>query len=179
MDLSQYIGPKHYYRDCVNRLYCWRTLRLMFISMRNVPIMVIYGNGNPYDAGTSNVTVPTCGAGAYHLCCCGPRTILMGRPKHNIGYATPSDTNGCFISSVRCCHIVHESCWCLCLIARVVTSTITPAPLIKRFGCSGSVRTNKQLISVTPGGSHPTFQHVTWSPFPSIGLNTSATSVPI
>lgn len=177
MDLSQYIGQNITIEIVSTDCTAGGHYGYVYFDAQCGP-MVIYGNGNPYDAGTSNVTVPTCGAAGATICAvAGLGPYSWAGPNIPISYATPSYTNGCFISSVSATYTLYMSPAGACTpIARVVTSTITPAPLINGSVVQAQCGQTLAVVSVTPGGSASTPSNVTWSPFPSIGLNTSATS---
>ena len=130
--------------------------------------MVVTGNGNPFAAGTASVTVPTCGASGATICATpglGPYSWagLGVNPPYNI----PSMSNQCFTSSLSTTYTLYMNPAGSCApISRVITTTITPAPLllasIVQAGCGGTVA----VITLTPSGSAANPSSINWSPTP-------------
>ena len=59
-------------------------------------------------------------------------------------------------------------------ITRVVTSTITPAPLLVASAIQASCGNTLAIVSVTPSGSAANPSSLTWSPTP-LSINSSTT----
>ncbi len=138
--------------------------------------MSITGNGTPFPAGTPSVTLPTCGATGATICATpglGPYSWAgQGVPSN---YSTPSMTNQCFTSSLSTTYTLYMNPPGSCApIARVINTTITPAPLllanIVQATCGGSLA----VITLTPSGSAANPSSIVWSPTP-LSLNSQTT----
>ncbi|WP_317897348.1 gliding motility-associated C-terminal domain-containing protein [Aurantibacillus circumpalustris] len=137
--------------------------------------MTVYGNGNPYDAG-SNVTVPTCGASGATICAAdGLGPYSWAGPNLPQSYSIPSMTNQCIITNISAQYTLYMSPEGSCApIQRVVNSTITPAPLlgasVAQAQCGGTLA----VVSLTPSGSAANPSSLLWFPTP-LSLNQQTT----
>lgn len=138
--------------------------------------MVVTGNGLSFAAGTTSVTVPTCGALGATICATpGLGPYSWAGPNVPANYAVPSLTNTCFTATNSSTYTLYMNPPGSCApIARIVQATITPAPLllasIKQAGCGDSTA----VITLTPSGSAANPSSIIWSPTP-FSLNTSTT----
>jgi gliding motility-associated-like protein len=129
--------------------------------------MTIYGNLNPFPAGSQNVTLPTCGPNGATMCATpglGPFK-WDGPGTAGTSYTAFSMSNACFITSISATYTLYMNPPGSCSpITRVITTTITPAPLLVisavQAVCGGTLAT----ISVTPSGSASNPTLLTWSP---------------
>jgi len=139
--------------------------------------MVVTGNGTPFAAGAASVTVPTCGASGATICATpGLGPYSWAGPGVGPPFNTPSLFNQCFTSSLSATYTLYMEPPGSCApIARIINTTITPAPLlvssIAQAGCGGTVA----VISLTPSGSAANPSTINWSPTPLL-LNSQTTT---
>ncbi len=138
--------------------------------------MVITGNGNSFPAGSTNVTVPTCGASGATICASpGLGPYSWAGPGVTPPYNTPSLSNQCFTSSLSATYTLYMQPPGSCApIARIINTTITPAPLLLASVAQASCGGNSAVVTVTPSGSAANPSSLTWAPTP-LTLNTSTT----
>ncbi|PBQ31582.1 hypothetical protein CNR22_07315 [Sphingobacteriaceae bacterium] len=138
--------------------------------------MVVTGNGQAFSAGTTSVTVPTCGALGATICATpGLGPYSWAGPNVPANYSVPSLTNTCFTATLSATYTLYMNPPGSCApIGRVVQATITPAPLllasVKQAGCGDSTA----VITLTPSGSAANPSSITWSPNP-LSLNSATT----
>ncbi|MBL7932597.1 MAG: hypothetical protein JNL60_11885, partial [Bacteroidia bacterium] len=137
--------------------------------------MTVYGNGNPYDAG-SNVVVPTCGAAGATICAAdglGPYSWAGSGLTPDQG--VPSMTNQCITTTISTTYTLYMQPQGACTpISRIVQSSITPAPLLLISGNQAQCGSTLAVVNVTPSGSAMNPSSLIWSPTP-LSLNTSTT----
>ncbi len=130
--------------------------------------MTIVGNNNPFPAGSPSVTLPTCGAQGATICA----TPGLG-PYSWAGsdvvppFDQPSMNNQCFTSTLSTTYTLYMNPPGSCApLVRVITTTITPAPLlsgsVKQAGCGDTIA----VASVTPSGSAGNPAFVKWNSVP-------------
>jgi gliding motility-associated-like protein len=130
--------------------------------------MTIIGNGNEFPAGSTNVTVPTCGASGATMCATpglGPYSWAGADvvPPYN----TPSMSNQCFTSTLSTTYTLYMNPPGACApIERVITTTVTPAPLVNGSVVQAVCGGTTAVVSVTPSGSAGTPSEINWSPAP-------------
>jgi gliding motility-associated-like protein len=137
--------------------------------------MTVYGNGNPYDAGT-NVTVPTCGASGATICAAdGLGPYSWAGPGLPASYSTPSMTNQCIVTNVSAQYTLYMSPEGSCApIQRIVNSTITPAPLLGASVAQAQCGSTLAVVSLTPSGSAANPSSLQWFPTP-LSLSSATT----
>lgn len=138
--------------------------------------MSVTGNGNSFPAGSANVTVPTCGASGATICATpGLGPYSWAGPGVTGPYGTPSMTNQCFTSSLSATYTLYMQPPGSCApIARVITTTITPAPLLLASVAQATCGGTTAVVTLTPSGSAANPSSLVWSPTPA-SLNTQTT----
>jgi gliding motility-associated-like protein len=138
--------------------------------------MSILGNGVPYPAGSGSVTLPTCGTNGATVCATpGLGPYSWAGPNIPPGYATPSFSNACFITSVSATYTLYMNPPGGCApFSRVVNTTVTPAPTIvgqvKQATCGDTIA----VATITTGGSAGNPAFISWYP-PPYSLNSNTT----
>jgi gliding motility-associated-like protein len=141
--------------------------------------MIITGNNNPFPAGSTNVTLPTCGPNGATMCATpglGPYS-WAGPGTAGTSYTAFSMSNACFITSISATYTLYMNPPGSCFpIQRIITTTITPAPQLAitpvQAVCGGTVAT----ITATTSGSASNPAFIYWSPSPQT-INTTSTQV--
>jgi gliding motility-associated-like protein len=138
--------------------------------------MTIYGNGTPFAADIQNVIVPTCGAAGATICAAaGLGPYSWAGLNLDPGYTVPSMTNQCITSSISTTYTLYMQPQGACNpISRVVTSTITPAPLLLATAVQATCGNTLAVVQVTPSGSAANPSTLIWTPTP-LSLNTTTT----
>ena len=174
MDLTAYIGQNITIDIIVSDCDGGAHYGKIFFDAQCGP-MTIYGNGTAYDAG-SNITVPTCGAAGATICAAdGLGPYSWGGPGLPTNYTIPSFTNQCLVTSVSAQYTLYMQPAGSCApIARIVNSTVTPAPLLVASALQATCGSTLATISVTPSGSAANPSSLTWSPTP-LSLNSPTT----
>jgi gliding motility-associated-like protein len=176
LDLSSYIGQnitlEFTISDCIfggHYTYC-------YFDAQCGP-MVVYGNNNAYQAGSGNVTVPTCGASGATICASfGLGPYSWAGPNVPPSYAVPSLTNTCFVTNLSATYTLYMNPAGACApISRVIQSTITPAPTIFASAVQATCGQTQAAVSVTTAGSSSVnVGALSWSPTP-LSLNLATT----
>lgn len=166
MDLSAYIGQNITIDIIVSDCNAGGHFGCVYFDAQCGP-MTVYGNGNPYDAGT-NVTVPTCGAAGATICAAdGLGPYSWAGPNLPANYSTPSMTNQCITTSISAQYTLYMQPEGSCSpISRVVNSAITPAPLLNASAVQAVCGASTAVITLTPSGSASVPSTITWSPTP-------------
>lgn len=137
--------------------------------------MTIYGNGNPYAADITNVIVPTCGAAGATICASdGLGPYSWAGPGVGPPFNTPALSNQCFTTNISATYTLYMQPQGACFpISRVVTSTITPAPLLTAGVVQAVCGSSLAIVTITPSGSAQNPSTINWSPTPlSLTTNT-------
>jgi len=138
--------------------------------------MTIIGNGTEFPADSTNVKVPTCGAaGATITAQAGLGPYSWIGPGVPSSYGTPSYTNQVYVSNISATYTLQMNPAGSCNpISKIVTTTVTPAPLLAASVVQAQCGGTMAVVSVTPSGSAAVPSLLTWSPSP-LSLNTSTT----
>jgi gliding motility-associated-like protein len=140
--------------------------------------MTITGNGTPFPAGTASMIVPTCGAAGATMCATpGIGSYAWAGPNVPQSYSTLSPTNQCYTSSLSATYTLTMQPPGGCPpIVKVITTTITPAPLLVSSAMQATCGQTLAVVSVTPGGSAGSPASITWwpPPFSLSGQSTTA-----
>jgi gliding motility-associated-like protein len=139
--------------------------------------MTITGNGTPFPAGTGSMIVPTCGAAGATMCATpGIGSYAWAGPNVPQSYSTLSATNQCYTSSLSATYTLTMQPPGGCPpITKVITTTITPAPLLVSSAVQATCGQTLAVVSVTPGGSAGSPASITWWP-PPFSLNGQTTT---
>lgn len=176
LDLTSYIGQnitvEFTISDCIfggHYTYC-------YFDAQCGP-MVVYGNNQPYQAGSGNVTVPTCGAAGATICAAaGLGPYSWAGPNVPPSYAIPSFTNNCFVTNLSATYTLSMNPAGACVpITRIINSTITPAPSIFAGATQAICGQTLAVVNVTPSGSSTNPAALSWSPVP-LSLNSTTTT---
>lgn len=174
MDLSTYIGKYITIEVVVSDCNQGGHFGYVYFDAQCGP-MTVYGNGNPYDAGT-NVIVPTCGAAGATICAAdglGPYSWAGLGLTPNQGI--PSMTNQCITTTISTTFTLYMQPQGACVpISRIVQSSITPAPLLLISAQQAQCGSTLAVVNVTPSGSAMNPSILNWSPTP-LTLNTATT----
>lgn len=175
IDLSAYIGQSITINIIVGDCNAGGHYGKVYLDAQCGP-MTVTGNGNVFDAGIANVVVPTCGASGATICAAaGLGPYYWAGPGITPNQATPSMTNQCLTSTISATYTLFMQPEGSCVpITRVVTSTITPAPLLVASALQASCGNTLAIVSVTPSGSAANPSSLTWSPTP-LSINSSTT----
>lgn len=146
--------------------------------------MTIFGNGTGYPAGVTSATVPTCGASGATLCAAdGLGPYSWAGPGVGPPYTTPALTNQCYVTNLSGTYTLYMNPAGSCApIQRVISATITPAPLLYASAVQAACGNTTAIVTVTPSGSASVPSTITWTPAPlSYGTNSlSATyAIPV
>lgn len=175
MDLSSYIGKYITIEVITSDCTAGGHFGYVYFDAQCGP-MTVYGNGNPYDAG-SNVVVPTCGAAGATICAAdglGPYSWAGSGLTTDQG--VPSMTNQCITTTISTTFTLYMQPQGACTpISRVVQSSITPAPLLLISGNQAQCGSTLAVVNVTPSGSASNPSSLIWSPTP-LSLNSTTTS---
>ena len=174
MDLSAYIGQNITIDIIVTDCTASGHYGKIYFDAQCGP-MVVKGNGIDFDAGVTNVIVPTCGAAGATICApSGLGPYYWAGPGILPNQATPSMTNQCLTSTISATYTLYMQPAGSCApITRVVTSTITPAPLLIASTQQASCGQTLAIVTLTPSGSAAVPSTINWSPNPqSLSTNT-------
>jgi gliding motility-associated-like protein len=135
--------------------------------------MTIYGNGTAYAAGTTSATVPTCGAAGATLCAAdGLGPYSWAGPGVVAPYTTPSMANQCFTTNLSGTYTLYMNPAGSCApLTRVISTTITPAPLLVASVAQAVCGSTTAIVTLTPSGSAAVPSSITWSPAPQSPAN--------
>ena len=138
--------------------------------------MAVTGNGNSFPAGQANVTVPTCGAAGATICATpGLGPYSWAGPGVFPPYDQPGMGNQCFTSTLSATYTLYMNPPGSCApIARVISTTITPAPLLLASVVQAACGSTVAAITVTPSGSAANPSSLTWFPTP-LTINSGTT----
>jgi gliding motility-associated-like protein len=138
--------------------------------------MAIVGNGTQFPAGTQNITLPTCGAQGATICATpGLGPYSWAGPNMPTGYTVPSNTNSCFVASLSATYSLYMNPPGSCApILRVITVSITPAPLLLGSVVQSICGNTTAVITLTPSGSAASPSALLWSP-PPYSVNSTTT----
>ena len=138
--------------------------------------MTITGNGTEFPADSTNVKVPTCGAaGATITAQAGLGPYSWIGPGVPTNYSTPSYTNQVYVSNISATYTLQMNPAGSCQpINKIVTTTVTPAPLLAASVVQAQCGGTMAVVSLTPSGSAAVPSSLTWSPSP-LSLNSSTT----
>jgi hypothetical protein len=117
--------------------------------------MTVLGNNNPFPAGSTSFTLPTCGATSATICApdgLGPYS--WAGPGVTAPYNTPLMSNQCFTVGVSADFTLTMNPPGSCApINRLMTVTITPAPLILSSITQAVCGTTAAVVGYTAAGS--------------------------
>ncbi|MBI2721201.1 MAG: gliding motility-associated C-terminal domain-containing protein [Bacteroidetes bacterium] len=178
MDLSAYIGQNITIDiiavDCVYGGH----FGYVYFDAQCSP-MTIIGNGSSFPAGSTNINVPTCGASGATLTAptgLGPYTWTSNQISIPAGYASPSYSNQTLVTNqsgtLSLSMYPAGSCQ---PITKVITVTITPAPIVVASATQAGCTNTLSAASVTTAGSASVSPIISWSPQPGT-LNSSSTT---
>jgi gliding motility-associated-like protein len=130
--------------------------------------MDIVGNNQNFPAGSTSITLPTCGAQGATICATpGLGPYSWAGPNVPTNLSTPSMTNTCFTASLSATYTLTMEPPGSCQpIVKVITTTITPAPLIFASVVQAQCGNTLAVVSATPSGSASNSSTLTWSPNP-------------
>lgn len=167
IDLSAYIGQNITIDIVVSDCIYGGHIGKIYFDAQCGP-MVINGNGINFDAGIQNVVVPTCGAAGATICAAaGLGPYFWAGPGVTPNQATPSMSNQCITSTISATYTLFMMPQGACQpISRLVTSTITPAPLLAASAVQATCGNTIAAVSVTPAGSAASPSTLSWSPSP-------------
>ncbi|MCC6369513.1 MAG: gliding motility-associated C-terminal domain-containing protein [Bacteroidia bacterium] len=178
MDLSSYIGQNITIEVTASDCTGGGHYGYVYFDAQCGP-MVVYGNGTAYPAGSTNVTVPTCGAAGATLCaaaCLGPYYWNGPNIPPNSPLATASFTNACIITTLSATYTLFMNPPGGCApIQRTINSTVTPAPGLFASAIQAVCGSTLATINVTPTSSASNPASVTWAPAP-LTLNSTTTT---
>lgn len=176
MDLTDYIGQNITIDIIAYDCDASGHYGYMYLDAQCGP-MVVSGNGTEYQADVQEVLVPTCGAAGATICAAaGLGPYSWAGPGVPINYSTPSFTNQCYISNISATYTLYMNPQGSCApIQRVVSSTITPAPLLLASALQAQCGQTTAVITVTPSGSAASPSTLSWTPPPQT-INTTTTS---
>ncbi len=143
--------------------------------------MDIIGNNQNFPADEPNITLPTCGAQGATICATpGLGPYSWAGPNVPTNYSTPSMTNICFTASLSSTYTLTMNPPGSCQpIVKVITTTITPAPLIFASVVQAKCGSTLAVVSATPSGSASNSSTLTWSPNPfSVNQNNATFTLP-
>ncbi|PBQ34296.1 hypothetical protein CNR22_21810 [Sphingobacteriaceae bacterium] len=175
MDLTSYIGQNITIDIIISDCNAGGHFGCIYFDAQCGPMMV-YGNGNAYDAGL-NVTVPTCGAAGATICAAdGLGPYSWSGPGLTASQTFPSYTNQCITATVSAQFTLSMQPAGSCApISRVVNSTITPAPLLNASAIQAQCGNSLAVVSITPSGSAANPSSITWSQGNLVSLNSTTT----
>jgi len=132
--------------------------------------MTILGNNNGFPAGTPSITLPTCGAAGATITAppgLGPYSWSSGQITIPSNLAVPNNTNTTLVTNQSGTLQLNMAPPGGCApIIKVITVTITPAPIAlisaTQAGCTNSL----SIASLTCAGSASVNPVITWSPTP-------------
>lgn len=175
MDLTAYIGSNITIEIVATDCTAGGHFGYVYFDAQCGP-MSILGNGTPFPAGSTNVTIPTCGPNGATICATpGLGPYSWAGPNIPPGYSTPSYSNQCFTTSVSATYTLYMDPPGSCAsFTRVVHTTVTPAPTmigsVIQAQCGGTLA----VVSVTTGGSAGNPKFIEWYPTP-LSLNSNTT----
>ncbi len=176
IDLTQYIGNQVTLDVVVVECIFGGHGAYAYFDAKCAP-MTILGNNNPFPAGTPSVTLPTCGATSATICAppgLGPYS--WAGPGVTAPYNVPSNSNQCYTTSISNDFTLTMNPPGSCNpIDRVVTVTITPAPLVLASATQAVCGGTSAVVGYTAAGSASLNPIITFSPLP-ISTTTSQSS---
>jgi len=184
LDLSSYIGQNITIDITVSDCIYSGHYAYSYFDAQCSP-MVILGNGTGFPAGTPSITLPTCGAAGATITAppgLGPYSWTSGQITIPANLTVPSVTNTQLVTNQSGTLMLSMNPPGSCApINKVITVSITPAPIalgsIVQAGCTNTL----SMASVTAAGSASVNPTITWSPTPGsiAGNSLSATGLPI
>lgn len=179
LDLSPYIGQNITLEFTISDCTASGHYSYCYFDAQCGP-MVVYGNNTPFDAGSGNVVVPTCGASGATICAqsgLGPYSWAGPNIPTNSPLATPAYSNNCFTTTLTATYTLYMNPAGACApITRVVQSTVTPAPAIFSGITQATCGSSLAVVQVTPSGSAANPASLIWSPSPFTINSTSTTA---
>jgi gliding motility-associated-like protein len=132
--------------------------------------MTIQGNNNGFPAGTPSITLPTCGAAGATITAppgLGPYSWSSGQITIPSNLSVPSNTNTVLVTNQSGTLQLNMQPPGGCApIIKVITVTITPAPIAlisaTQAGCTNTI----SVASLTCAGSASVNPTITWNPPP-------------
>lgn len=149
--------------------------------------MTIVGNGTGFPAGTPNITLPTCGASGATITAppgLGPYSWTSSQISIPATYAVPSNTNQTLVTNQSgTVQLTMNPPGACTPISKVITVTITPAPVALASATQANCTNTLSVASLTTAGSASVNPVISWSPAPasvsSNSLNASGLAVGI
>ncbi|MGZ4044038.1 MAG: hypothetical protein ACXVO9_12610, partial [Bacteroidia bacterium] len=145
--------------------------------------MTIIGNGNGFPAGTPQITLPTCGAsGATVTAPSGMGNYSWNSSQISIpaNLTVPSPTNMTLLTNQSgTVQLTMNPPGACAPINKVITVTITPAPIVVASATQPGCTNTLSAASVTTAGSASVNPTIIWSPTPGsiAGNSLSATGL--
>ena len=147
--------------------------------------LTVYGNNNPYPAGTPSITLPTCGLSSATICApdgLGPYT--WEGPGIVAPYNIPLNTNQCFTTNISSDYTLSMTPPGACNpIDRVITVTITASPYLFANAIQATCGGTTATVSYTAAGSASVNPVIIWSTPPtsttSAGTNLGTGTFPV
>jgi len=131
--------------------------------------MTVLGNNNAFPAGSSSFTLPTCGANSATICApdgLGPYS--WAGPGVVAPFNTPLNSNQCFTVGVSANFTLTMNPPGSCQpINRLMTVTITPAPLILSSVTQAVCGGTSAVVGFTAAGSASVNPTIVWTPVPT------------
>ncbi|MCW3076414.1 MAG: hypothetical protein JWO32_1023, partial [Bacteroidetes bacterium] len=134
--------------------------------------MTIVGNGQGFPAGSPSITIPTCGAAGGTLTAppgLGPYSWNSTQISIPPGYTSPSFTNQTLITNQSgTLSLTMNPAGSCSVITKILTVTITPAPIALASATQASCTNSLSAASLTTAGSASVNPVITWSPAPGM-----------
>ncbi|MBA3665699.1 MAG: gliding motility-associated C-terminal domain-containing protein [Bacteroidetes bacterium] len=184
LDLSSYIGNNITIDIIANDCTAGGHYGYVYFDAQCSP-MTIVGNGTGFPAGSSNITLPTCGAsGATITAPPGMGNYSWNSSQISIpaNLTVPSPTNQTLITSQSgTVQLIMDPPGSCANIVKVITVTITPAPIAVASATQPSCTNPLSAASLTTAGSASVNPTIVWSPPPaSVAANSlSATGLAV
>ncbi|MBK9283384.1 MAG: gliding motility-associated C-terminal domain-containing protein [Sphingobacteriaceae bacterium] len=184
MDLTQYIGSNITIEILVSDCVYGGHYGYSFFDAQCSP-MVIVGNGNGFPAGTPSITLPTCGAAGATITApsgLGPYSWNSGQISIPAPLTVPNNTNITLVTNQSGTLMLTMNPPGSCApITKVITVSITPAPIALGSATQSGCTNTLSLASLTTAGSASVNPVITWSPAPLSlsGNSLNATGLPI
>lgn len=133
--------------------------------------MTIVGNGQGFPAGSSSITIPTCGAAGGTITApngLGPYSWNSSQITIPAGYTVPSYTNQTLVTNQSGTIALTMNPPGSCApINKVLTVTITPAPIALASATQASCTNPLSAATLTTAGSASINPTISWTPPPA------------
>jgi gliding motility-associated-like protein len=133
--------------------------------------MTIIGNGQGFPAGTSSIILPTCGASGATVTAppgLGPYSWNSSQISIPASYAVPSNTNQTLLTNQSgTLQLTMNPPGSCNPINKIITVTITPAPVVVASATQASCTNSLSVASLTTSGSASVNPMIFWSPQPA------------